>query len=130
MDCHLNELKKACRVCGMRLSKARGRSRSYLVADHQVELAEVFMINTSNDEEATHTLSFCHSCRVFMRSWLTRGGSTPAVGRVFAWMKHTEPLCTVRSAHILPISTDTTHHNISGLSPLQVPPIRRKTSIG
>ena len=71
MDHHKNELKKACRVCGKRLKKAKGRERSYLVQDFSRELNEVFHVDTSNDSEDIHPISFCHSCRVFMRSWHT-----------------------------------------------------------
>lgn len=95
MDYHKNELAKACRVCGMRIRKAKGRDRSYFVVEYTRELTEVFGLSTSDDDEHIHPQSFCHSCRVFMRSWHTRGNDTPAVGRVFLWEKHTEPHCMV-----------------------------------
>lgn len=92
MEYHAKELKKACRVCGKRVSKAKGRTRSYLVAEHRKDLAEVFAIDVSFDTEDTHPLSFCHSCRSLMRLSDTRGAP---VGRVFTWAKHSEPTCTV-----------------------------------
>ena len=95
MDYHTSEVQKACRVCGKRLNKAKGKERSHLVQDHSSDLAQVFQIDTSGDMEDTHPISFCHLCRVFMRSWHKRKGSIPAVGRVYQWKKHTEPHCTV-----------------------------------
>ena len=97
MEYHTNGLKKVCMVCGKRLKKAKGRERSYLVLEYSRELAEVFQIDSSADSEGIHPVSFCHSCRVFMRSWHTRGGGggeVPAVGRVFTWERHSEPHCT------------------------------------
>lgn len=95
MEYHTNELGKACRVCGKRVSKAKGRSRSFLVAQHSQELAEVFSIDVSSDSEDIHPLSFCLPCRAFMGSWHTRKGDAPAVGRVYTWAKHTDPDCVV-----------------------------------
>lgn len=69
MEYHTNELKKVCRVCGKRLSKAKGRDRSYLVSDNNKELAEVFGIDASSDSPDIHPVNFCHSCRVYICSW-------------------------------------------------------------
>ena len=88
MEFHKNGLDKTCRVCGERLNKAKGRERSYLVAEHNKELAEVFSIDASSDDTDTHPASFCHSCRSFMHLWHTRELNTPPVGRVFTWAKH------------------------------------------
>ena len=95
MEYHIIELKKACRVCGKRVNKAKGRERSYLVAEHGRELADIFCIDTSSDSEDIHPLSFCHPCRTFMRLWHTRGSNAPSVGRVFEWAKHSEHTCMV-----------------------------------
>ena len=95
MDFHMTQLKQVCRVCGKRLSKAKERDRSYTVAEHSRELAEVFGIEVACDSPDTHPLSFCHICRVFMRSWHTRGRSVPSVGRVFTWFRHSELNCSV-----------------------------------
>ena len=54
MEFHKNGLDKTCRVCGERLNKAKGRERSYLVAEHNKELAEVFSIDASSDDTDTH----------------------------------------------------------------------------
>ena len=96
MDYHTIELRKACRVCGKRVNKAKERERSYLVCEYRSELAEAFGIDTSSDCKDTHPLSFRHSCRVFMRSWQKRGTNAQAVGRVFSRSKHTELNCKVR----------------------------------
>jgi hypothetical protein len=95
MEYHKNELGKVCRVCGKRMSKAKGRSRSFLVAQHIQGLAEVFSIDATSDSEDIHPLSFCLSCRSFMGSWCTRKGGAPAVGRVYTWVRHTDPDCVV-----------------------------------
>ena len=95
MEYHKNELGKACRVCGKRVNKAKGRSRSFLAAEHSQELAEVFSIDVSSDCEDIHPHSFCLSCRAFMGSWYTRKGSVPAVGRVYTWARHTDLDCVV-----------------------------------
>lgn len=115
MEYHKIGLRKACRVCGKRVNKAKGRDRSYLVDEHSRELAVVFNIDTSSDCEDTHPLSFCHLCRVFMRSWQTRGGTAPAVGRVFSWAKHTEPTCMVsKRAHTSNFASN--NHNVRSVS--------------
>ena len=95
MDYHKSELQKACRVCGKRLNKAKGRERSHLVQEHSSELAQVFQIDTSGDTEDTHPTFFCHPCRVFMRSWHRNERRAPAVGRVYTWHKHSESDCMV-----------------------------------
>ncbi len=77
------------------------RERSYLVAEHSMELAKVFSIDSSGDNEDTHPHSFCHSCWSFMRIWHTRGSNTPSVERVFAWDKHCEPTCMVSELRTL-----------------------------
>ena len=87
MEYHMKELKKVCRVCGKRLHKAKGRERSYVVADHSQKLAEVFSLDVSNDCQDTHPPSFCNCCRIYMHSWYKRGESVGSVGRVFAWTK-------------------------------------------
>jgi hypothetical protein len=106
MEYHMNGLKKACRVCGGRLYKAKGRQRCHLVEEHKEELAEVFNIDVSRDSEDTHPLSFCQPCRAFMASWHSRGGNAPAVGRVSSckWKCHSEPQCMVRARPCLPLS--------------------------
>lgn len=38
MDYHKSELRKACRVCGKRVNKAKGRERSFLVSAHKEQL--------------------------------------------------------------------------------------------
>ena len=95
MEYHKKELEKACRVCGKRVKKAKGRDRNYSVAEFSKELAEMFGIDASKDSKDTHPLSFCHCCRTFMRSWHDREVDAPSVGRVFTWTKHIEPDCTV-----------------------------------
>ena len=102
MDYHTNELQKVCRVCAKRLKKAKGKDRSFPVSEHSKELYKVFRIDTSADAEDTRPLFFCLSCKVFMSSWHSRGGSAPAVGRVFAWAKHSEVECMVsRSPYLV-----------------------------
>lgn len=126
MEYHANELRKACRVCGRRVNKAKGRERSYLVAQYIKELAEVFSIDAANDCEDTHPLTFCHICRVFMRTWHIRGGGTPSVGRVFTWIKHSEPKCPV-SYYLKSCNFRYVHHtNLSGLSALRYTSVRRQ----
>ena len=95
MDYHTNELKKVCRVCAKRLKKAKGKHRSFPVSEHSRELYEVFRIDTSADEEDTHPLFFCLSCKVFMGSWHSRGGGAQALGRAYTWEKHREVECMV-----------------------------------
>ena len=64
MDFHLTQLKRVCRICGRRVRKAKGRDRSYSVAENSSELAQVFGIDAAIDSEDTHPLSFC----LFMHS--------------------------------------------------------------
>lgn len=101
IEYHTTELKKVCRVCGKRVQKAKGRERSYLVTEKTEDLSEVFRIDVSNDSEDTHPPSFCHSCWTFMHFWHTRGTNAPSVGRVFTWIGHSEPECTVRNFTLL-----------------------------
>lgn len=121
MDYHKNELAKACRVCGKRLKKAKGRDRRFSASEYSSELFEVFKIDTSSDTQHIHPPSFCLSCRVFMGSWHSRGGSTPAVGRVFTWEKHHEGDCKVSGITYLKYWAQT--HNMLGLSALPFPPM-------
>ena len=74
MEFHKNGLDKTCRVCGERLNKAKGRERSYLVAEHNKELAEVSSIDASSDDTDTHPASFCHSCRYVLYASLAYQG--------------------------------------------------------
>ena len=98
MDYHKSELQKACRVCGKRLNRAKGRERSHLVQEHSSDLAQVYQIDTSGDTEDTHPTLFCHKCQVFMRSWRKSAERrAPAVGRIYTWQKHTENDCVVSS---------------------------------
>lgn len=103
MEYHVSQLRKVCRVCGKRLNKSKGKEpeRGYLVEDSSKELAEVFGLDTSEDQDDTHPKKFCHTCRVYMRRWHTRGEGTPAVGR---WVKHSEPECTVSNTYLKIIS--------------------------
>ena len=128
MEYHESQVKRACRVCGCRLCKPKGRDRKYLVTEHKGDLARVFDIEVSQDEDTIHPPFFCHSCRVFMRTWGARPKSAPAVGRVFAWEKHSGPHCMVnRSAHISPAWRQ---QLITGLSPLSIFAIRREADSG
>lgn len=95
MDFHTSELVKVCRVCGKRVSKAKGKERSNVCMKYRKELAEVFSIDVSSDCEDIHPLQFCQSCRVAIGNWYTRGGISPSVGRVFQWTKHAESECRV-----------------------------------
>lgn len=86
----------------------------FSASEYSSELFEVFKIDTSSDAQHIHPPSFCLSCRVFMGSWHSRGGSTPAVGRVFTWEKHHEGDCKVSGITYLKYWAQT--HNVRSVS--------------
>ena len=80
MEYHTTELNKACRVCGKRLNKSKGkRARSYLVAEHPRDMKEVFALDVSMDSPHIQPPSFCFSCRAFMTTWHKRASGIPAL---------------------------------------------------
>ena len=97
MEFHMSELKKACRVCGRRLRKAKKeRDRSYVCKEHSKDLAEVFQIDIGSDSEDTHPLLFCLSCFTVIAKRISTGGrNVPPVGRLFQWNKHDGSECRV-----------------------------------
>lgn len=103
MEFHTTELKKACRVCGKRLNKAKGRERSYAASEYAQQLADTFRIDVSGDRKDTHPLLFCNSCHRAIRHWQTKGGNTPSASRVFMWGKHSGTECTVTTHIFLPV---------------------------
>ena len=113
MDYHKTGLEKACRVCGKRLHKAKGRERSHLVQDHISDLAKVFRIDASGDRKETHPTSFCYPCLIFMRSWHKREA---AVGRVFTWTKHIAVSCKVSSLGVFVLGLPNTFTRPPGAS--------------
>ena len=92
--------RKCVECVGIEWKRQKG-GRSYLVADGTEDLSQVFRIDVSNDCTDTHPTTFCHSCWTFMHFWRTRETNTLPVDRVFTWLKHTEPECTVRTKQYL-----------------------------
>ena len=95
MDFHAQELAKACRVCGKRVHKAKGRERKYLATSYQKQILQVFGIDVSGDRAAIHPLYFCQPCRAFIAT--QDGKDVVPVDRVFTWSEHTDTECTVSS---------------------------------
>jgi hypothetical protein len=62
MDFHTDQLSEHCRVCGKRLSKAKGRATVYNCIKYKSELLTYFGVDVSQDVEEKHPPSFCNPC--------------------------------------------------------------------
>ena len=61
MEFHREQLAKHCRVCGKRLSKAKGRE-TYSCSDYPAQLMACFGINVHRDTDTLHPPQFCNPC--------------------------------------------------------------------
>ena len=62
MDYHCEQLAKHCRVCGRRLSKAKGKCTVYSCTDYQDQLLACFGMDVSHDSKNVHPPKFCNPC--------------------------------------------------------------------
>ncbi|XP_028304100.1 V(D)J recombination-activating protein 1 [Gouania willdenowi] len=115
MEMHMNHLRSLCRVCGKALTKAKGpahdvngnldeasklalRKMGCKFTNWSEVILKVFKEDVSEDTEAVHPLSFCHSC------WMTaiRGGGFCSFTRTYlaVWKPHTShcSLCIPKKA--------------------------------
>lgn len=99
MEFHLQQLLKHCRVCGRRLSRAKGRATVYQCTGHAANLLTFLGVDVSSDQEDTFPPHFCNQCYAMMtRVRKAREGQTAYIhsNATFNWTEHT-PNCSVRA---------------------------------
>ena len=99
---HLRGLVLSCRVCGGRLAKAKGTSRStYLVKEYGQQLQGSFGISIATDSADVHPSHFCLNCFAKMGRILRaerEGKPHRSAVTTFQWLPHsTEEECKVGS---------------------------------
>lgn len=104
MESHQQQLAKHCRVCGNRLSKAKGRATStYSCSDYRTELMSCFGINVLKDTDTIHPPRFCNPCFLSVRR-STKSAQEGVPHKhsivVFEWVSHTDN-CLVSLLHKL-----------------------------
>ena len=120
MEFHLQQLKKHCRVCGRRLSKAKGRATVYNCSDYRAKLISCFGVDTGSDQDNVHPPQFCNPCyAVTLRSEKASNASIPYTHSldVFEWIEHSEVDCLVRLTGIWTSVYYSHTHTHVGLQP-------------
>ena len=109
MEFHLEQLGRHCRVCGGRLSKAKGKLVAYTCREYQEHLLASFSLDVTQDEPEVHPLHFCQSCYCSMKrsTKAVRDGACFSTSKiVYEWKEHTQD-CSVRCSLQLPLNSYT-----------------------
>ena len=135
MEYHLQQLSQHCRVCGKRLSKAKGRLISYNCGKHQEELKAIFNIDVSQDDIELHPSYFCQSCYCCMKRLakaMTQESPMRSSIAIYEWTPHTEGCLVRTSMCIIPHLFTPAHRFVITLRCWQggVAKIRRREKTG
>ena len=98
MEFHLQQLGKHCRVCGRRLTKAKGKAVFYNCKEYEDQLLASFSFSLGQDSPEVHPSHFCQSCYCSMkRSVKATDHSAPfQTSKVtYEWKYHSDN-CSVR----------------------------------
>ena len=92
MEFHIQQLAKHCRVCGRRLSKAKGRSTAYTCTAYKDQLLACYGVDVSKDNKDTHPLQFCNPCYIITKRLAKASHSRVPytfATSIFVWTQHT-----------------------------------------
>ena len=95
MEYHTEQLAKHCRICGKRLSKAKGKSTVYNCCEYTDQLQACFGVDVGKDKEGIHPQNFCNPCYLITRrSAKARQTGVPYTftTATFTWTEHTHML--------------------------------------
>ena len=98
MEFHHQQLLKVCRLCGKRLTTAKGKRRTHSCMSNQQTILQTFGVDVQCDIPEMHPTSYCDPChRVMQRQrQATQAGKTYSTQQnVYRWHEHDEPDCSV-----------------------------------
>ena len=98
MEYHTEQLAKHCRVCGKRLSKAKGKSTVYNCCEYTDQLQACFGVDVGKDKEGIHPKNLCNPCYLITKRFAkARQAGVPYTftRASFTWTEHTHT-CLVR----------------------------------
>ena len=103
MEFHQQQLLKVCRLCGKRLTTAKGKRRVHQCLPNRQDILQTFGVDVQCDVSGVHPTTYCDPCNrvLYRHRQATQKGSTySTLQKVWEWHEHSEPNCPV-SIHLV-----------------------------